>query len=213
MNSRRLQLIGVGLTACACAFGMLHAERLAAEVKFFGKKSANPAAVANPNARDAQLLSENLPDNVSPPNAASAHAFDKSIKLNYLGKTWDDVLRDVARQSGRSLVMDKTPPGRFSRNDWKTYSLHDALRILNGELEPKGFRLLERGPVLDLIFLRDARQDYSRPVLDVAHTSREQADAEASRNDEPQPSRTQHRSQVTSEPTESARSSFRNETA
>ena len=215
LNSRRLQFIGVGLTAATCAFGVLHAERLAAEVKYFGKKSANPTTVANPNARDAQLLSEIPPDNVSPPNAASARASDKPIKLNYLGKSWDDVLRDVAQQSGRSLVMDKTPPGRFSRNDWTRYSLHDALRILNRELEPKGFRVLERGQFLDLIFLRDARQDYSRPVLDVAHTSREQADAEASRNDEPQPPRTQRRRQATAELPESSRSrsSFRDEAA
>ena len=51
LNSRRLQLIGVGMTAAADAFDMLHAERLAAEVKYFGKKSANPTTVAHPNAR------------------------------------------------------------------------------------------------------------------------------------------------------------------
>src|SRR5262245_24499617 len=173
---------------------MLHAERLAAEVKFFSKKPANPpTAVANPDARDAQSLIETTPDNVSPPSTANVRASDKPIKLNYLGKSWDDVLRDVAQQSGRVLIVDKTPPGRFSRNDWNRYSLHDALNILNRELEPKGFRLLERGQFLDLIFLRDARQDYTRPVLDVANTSRQQSDAEPARNDESQPPRTQRR--------------------
>ena len=49
------------MTAAASAFGWLRAERLAAEVKYFGKKSANPATVANPNARGAQLLSEIQP--------------------------------------------------------------------------------------------------------------------------------------------------------
>ncbi len=173
MNRRRSQQLTALLLTAAGACGFLAADELLAEVRFFGKKPANSTQAANPNAAANAAVPTN-PDEA--PNSASAPAItpgvgEKKIKLNYLGKTWDDVLKDVAKQSNRAPLFDKVPPGRFSRNDWNHYSLTDALRILNRELEPKGFRIRDRGQFLDLVFLRDARQDYQRPVLDVAQAS------------------------------------------
>ena len=129
-----------------------------------------------PNVVDS-TAEDNLPSNT---NSATATAGlgEKKIRLNYFSKTWDDVLKDLAKQSNRAPLIDKVPPGRFSRNDWNRYSLTEALRILNRELEPKGFRILDRGQFLDLVFLRDARQDYQRPVLDVAHATQQLDDAD-----------------------------------
>ncbi len=196
MNSRRLRLIGVGLTACA--FGLLCAEQLSAEVRLFGKKPPRPMAegsssrmpaalsdsavsgrapTSDANERDSAAISR--PASANGKTAATqGRTPEQKIKLNYLSKNWDDVLKDVAKQSGHVLVIDKVPPGRFSRNDWTPHSFTESLRILNRELEPKGFRLLERGQFLDLVFLRDARQEYSRPVLDVGSASRRHDDNE-----------------------------------
>ena len=165
LKPRRLRLIGVGLTAITCSLSMWHAEFLSAEVKLFGKKAGKPAAaqpvVAEQAAADALLSNGTLP--VS--DDKHLNPGDKQIKLNYFSKTWGDVMRDVAQQSGRQLIIDKVPPGRFSRSDWSRYSLNDAVKILNRDLEPKGFRILERGQYLDLVFLRDARSEYARPVV------------------------------------------------
>jgi type II secretion system protein D len=145
-----------------------HAEFLSAETKLFGKKAGKPVATPSSGAEqvvaDPQLSNGTLPVADSRP----VNANDKQIKLNYFSKTWGDVLRDVAQQGGRQLIIDKVPPGRFSRNDWSRYTLSDAVKILNRELEPKGFRILERGPYLDLVFLRDARSEYARPVVSSA---------------------------------------------
>ncbi len=165
MKPRRLRLIGVGLTAITCSLSVWHAEFLSAEVKLFGKKAGKPAAAqpiaAEQAAADALLSNGTLPAS----DDRQLNLSDKQIKLNYFSKTWGDVMRDVAQQSGRQLVMDKVPPGRFSRSDWSRYSVSDTLKILNRELEPKGFRILERGQYLDLVFLRDARSEYARPVV------------------------------------------------
>ncbi len=186
MNQRRWrQLTALILTAVG-ACGLMTADDLLAEVRFFGKKSASSPPTANPNAT---AIPEDSPNSVSSA-APTSGVGDKKIKLNYLSKTWDDVLKDVAKQSGRSTLMDKVPAGRFSRNDWNRYSLTESLRILNRELEPKGYRILDRGQFLDLVFLRDARQDYPRPVLDVAQTSLQIESANENIDHEGRPRRT-----------------------
>ena len=165
MKPRRLRLIGVGLTAITCSLSVWHAEFLSADVKLFGKKAGKPATtqptLSEPSAAEA-MLSNAAAQNSDDKSLSSS---DKPIKLNYFSKSWGDVMRDVAQQSSRQLVMDKVPTGRFSRSDWARYSIGDALKILNRELEPKGFRILERGQYLDLVFLRDARSEYARPVV------------------------------------------------
>ena len=180
MNPRRLRLIGVGLTATACLFALWHAEHLAAEVKLFGKKAGKP--VATPQSAVAEQAAQQVATDAISSQGTSTSSTDrqltptgKQIKLNYFSKTWGDVLHDIAQQSGRQLIMDKVPPGRFSRNDWSRYSLNDTLNILNRELEPKGFRILERGQFLDLVFLRDARSEYARPVVSSAEPTNDDA--------------------------------------
>lgn len=171
MNRRRSRQLTALILTAAGACGFLAADELLAEVRLFGKKSANSTRPTAPNVVDS-TAEDNLPSNT---NSATATAGlgEKKIRLNYFSKTWDDVLKDLAKQSNRAPLLDKVPPGRFSRNDWNRYSLTEALRILNRELEPKGFRILDRGQFLDLVFLRDARQDYQRPVLDVAHATQQ----------------------------------------
>ena len=168
LNPQRLQLFGVGLTVTACAIGLWHAERLAAEVKFFGKKTGKPAVAAPSNSTLEQALQQMEAESAQPSKGKAVNPSDKTIKMNYFSRTWDDVLNDIAQQSNRRLVIDKVPPGRYSRNDWSKYSLEETIRILNRELEPKGFRLLERGQYLDLIALRDARSEFSRPAVSTA---------------------------------------------
>ncbi len=165
MNPQRLRLFGVGLTATACVFGLWHAEQLAAEVKLFGKKASKPVAAAPSNAALEQTLQQMEAESAKPSVGKVAVPTDKTIKMNYFNRTWGEVLNDIAMQSGRQLIIDKVPPGRFSRNDWSKYSFEETIRILNREVEPKGFRLLARGQYLDLISLRDARSEFARPVI------------------------------------------------
>ncbi len=187
MNPQRLRLIGVALTATACLFGLWHAEQLAAEVRFFGKPASKPAAAtpSSPALNNGQQQANAASTKSS--NGAVASPTDKTIKMNYFTRTWSDVLHDIAKQSGRELIIDKVPPGRFSRNDWSRYSLTDALKIMNSELEPKGFRVMERGKYLDLVFLRDARSEYARPIVSATDDTIQPAGANSDAVDERAP--------------------------
>lgn len=88
------------------------------------------------------------------------------VKLNYpLPKNWDQILRDVAEQSGSTLVADRVPRGTFSRRDKNEYTREEALRIINKEIEKLGFRAIEKGQYIVVLDLPSQRPRYERPTV------------------------------------------------
>ncbi len=87
------------------------------------------------------------------------------VRLNLFNATWPDILEKLAEQSGSTLVMHDAPPGRFSRADLKKHSRADAVAILNRELEPKGFRILEKNEFLIVMSERTMRKQYRPTVI------------------------------------------------
>ena len=98
-------------------------------------------------------------------SAAAASDSPKDIRLNYLSAEWSKVLKDIAEATDRTLVADRVPSGRFSRFDRTLLSKTEAIRILNREFEPKGYRLIEQGQFLVLLDLDSLRARYARPVV------------------------------------------------
>jgi general secretion pathway protein D len=90
---------------------------------------------------------------------------EDGIRLNYFDASWDRVLKNLAESSKLTLVMEKTPPGRFARRDRTRYDVKSAVRILNSELEPLGYRLLHQNGFLIVLNLDQARTEYARPRL------------------------------------------------
>ncbi len=118
------------------------------------------------------------------------------IKLNWLNASWSKVLQDLAEESGSTLVMDKTPRGNFSRMDRTKYSRAEAVRVLNRELEPKGFRIVEKEQFLVVLALDDVRSQYRRPVVRDHGTSDQANEPDSSRQ-------SKHKLQPASHSTES----------
>jgi len=90
---------------------------------------------------------------------------EDGVRLNYFDATWAKVLKDLAESQGLTLVMDSVPPGRYARRDKKEYDLRSAVRILNSELEPQGYRLLVQKQFLIVLSLDKARTEYARPRI------------------------------------------------
>ena len=90
------------------------------------------------------------------------------ISLNHVQATWAQVLKQVAEQSELTLVMDVVPKGFFSRIDKRPHTLSETFQILNRELEPKGFRLLQKDSFLIVLDLREAKAKYIRPTIQSA---------------------------------------------
>ncbi|QDT95462.1 secretin N-terminal domain-containing protein [Gimesia aquarii] len=87
------------------------------------------------------------------------------ISLNYVQSTWKRVLEQVAEQNELTLVMDVVPKGFFSRRDKRLHSFDQTLQILNRELEPKGFRLLQKDKFLVVLDLRQTKAKYIPPTI------------------------------------------------
>ncbi len=85
---------------------------------------------------------------------------EKTVKLNYFSSPWETVFKDVAEATGSQLIADRVPKGRFSRRDATEYSRHDAVRIINKDIEPLGFRLIEKGDFLVVLDLPSQRPRY-----------------------------------------------------
>lgn len=90
------------------------------------------------------------------------------VKLNFFSAPWPKVLEQVAEGTGSTLVLDKIPKGQFSRLDRNHYTRTEAVRVLNTELEPLGFRILEKGEFLVVLELDAIRAQYDRPVVEKA---------------------------------------------
>ncbi|MBM81073.1 MAG: hypothetical protein CMJ78_10825 [Planctomycetaceae bacterium] len=86
-----------------------------------------------------------------------------NVSLNFFHSSWSKILQRVAEESGKKLVMERIPKGRFSRRDGRKYELDDAIKVLNRELEPENFRLITQGDYLVLLHLPSIRKRYHRP--------------------------------------------------
>lgn len=91
---------------------------------------------------------------------------EKNIYLRFVSRSWDDVLKSVAQQADKQVVMPEVPAGRFNRYDHAPHSLDEALRVLNHELENTGYQILSKGEYLLVLKDDRFRTEYARPVVD-----------------------------------------------
>ena len=87
------------------------------------------------------------------------------MRLNYLNASWSKVLKAVAENNGLTLVMEQSPKGRFTRHDWRRYSLVEAMRVLDKELRPLGYRLMRKSNYLVVLETKADRHRYERPIV------------------------------------------------
>ncbi|MCA9103478.1 MAG: hypothetical protein KDA63_20130, partial [Planctomycetales bacterium] len=84
-----------------------------------------------------------------------------TFRLSFFNTTWPQVFRTLAERSGSELVMQRAPAGRFTRADRKKYTRTEAVRIINAEIEPEGFRVIEQGRHLVVLAMDEVRAKYS----------------------------------------------------
>lgn len=135
------------------------------------RKSAHSDATKSPvpAGRSMQVqqasAEEAVPEQQPVAGASKKPTHAENIKLNYLAADWKKVLEDVAKASDSKLVLMDTPPGHFTRQDWRgLYTRTDAVRILNRELEPLGYRVLEKDEYITVIHVHRQRLEYQRPL-------------------------------------------------
>ncbi|MDA1052666.1 MAG: hypothetical protein O3C40_19595 [Planctomycetota bacterium] len=100
------------------------------------------------------------------PNSQEATARPEGqIRLNHVQSRWRRVLEELAKSMNVALVMPDEPPGFYSRFDRTLHTHTEAIRILNREIEEKGFRLVAKGDYLLVLELDAGRVEYERPII------------------------------------------------
>jgi type II secretion system protein D len=115
-----------------------------------------------------------------------------------MGSTWDRVLRELAKDSQSTLVMHDIPPGHYTRQDLTEHTRTEAVGILNQQLEPAGFRILENDRYLTVLDMHRARSEYRRPVSPVTSTERRQVQDATAPTSSPTPQFTRPERQFSS---------------
>lgn len=92
-------------------------------------------------------------------------ATEATVQMNFFNASWPAVLRKVAKATDSELVMQSAPSGHITRRDSRDYTRVQAIQMINREIEPKGFRVLEQGRYLIVIHLDSARARYQRPLM------------------------------------------------
>ncbi len=86
--------------------------------------------------------------------AAAHSAGEKELTINFNKVPWEDVLQWMAKEAELSLQYDTFPIGTFTyRDPYRTYTVGQALDIMNGVLLNKAYRLIRRQRSLMVIDL------------------------------------------------------------
>eukprot|EP00456_Euglypha_rotunda_P068658 TRINITY_DN5_c3_g1_i7.p1 TRINITY_DN5_c3_g1~~TRINITY_DN5_c3_g1_i7.p1 ORF type:complete len:1219 (+),score=314.53 TRINITY_DN5_c3_g1_i7:2816-6472(+) len=127
-----------------------------------------PAATSQPSTRRTMFSDDKAPEGTAPtasfaarpvaaasgdatveagadvvPVAKAANG-EATLSFNFRYAPWADVLKLFAEAAQLTLDLNDVPPGTFNYYDDKTYTVTEALDVLNGYLLPKGYVLVRR---------------------------------------------------------------------
>jgi type II secretory pathway component GspD/PulD (secretin) len=108
-------------------------EGVAPTASFTAKPASGPSGAA--------ITDDKAPEGVAAPLAANGEA---TLSFNFRYAPWADVLKLFADAAHLTLDLNEVPPGTFNYYDDKTYTVTEALDVLNGYLLPKGYALVRR---------------------------------------------------------------------
>ncbi len=78
----------------------------------------------------------------------------RPLRFNFSSANWMDVLEWFSEQADLSLQLDQIPTGTFSFSDpTQSYNVSDALDVINMALIKRGYTLVRRGRMLQVIDL------------------------------------------------------------
>lgn len=80
--------------------------------------------------------------------AAAGKGDEATLSFNFRYAPWADVLKLFADAANLTLDLNDTPPGTFNYYDDKSYTVTEAMDVLNGYLLPKGYVLIRRNRFL-----------------------------------------------------------------
>jgi type II secretory pathway component GspD/PulD (secretin) len=130
------------LVICALAAGA----NAQAQPKVAGSVEEQPAAAPETTARP-----QNPPNPPDPKELDVRPAEDGTVRFNFQGQPWPDVLDWLAEVSHLSLDWQELPAGFLNLRTQRSYSVDEARDLLNRHLLDRGFTLLKHGEILSVV--------------------------------------------------------------
>ena len=101
------------------------------------------------------------------PNPSDDKADGPKLKFTFRYAPWADVLKLFSEAANLTLDLNDVPPGTFNYYDEKTYTVTEALDVLNGYLLPKGFVLIRRDRFLVSLNMDNGIPPNSIPTITI----------------------------------------------
>lgn len=130
------------LLMCVLAFA---ADALA-QSKVAGSADEQPATTPDTTARP-----QNPPKPPDPAELEVRPEEDGTLRFNFQGQPWPDVLEWLAEVSHLSLDWQELPAGFLNLRTQRSYSVDEARDLLNRHLLDRGFTLLKHGEILSVV--------------------------------------------------------------
>ena len=105
------------------------------------------------------------------PNPTDEKIDGPKLAFNFRYAPWADVLKLFSEAAGLTLDLNDVPPGTFNYYDEKTYTVTEALDVLNGYLLPKGFVLIRRDRFLVSLDMGNGIPPYLIPEVSIEKLS------------------------------------------
>jgi type II secretory pathway component GspD/PulD (secretin) len=117
-----------------------------AQSKAAGSGEEQPATASETTARP-----QSPPRPPNPQELEVRPADDGTLRFNFQGQPWPDVLEWLAEVSHLSLDWQELPAGFLNLRTQRSYSVDEARDLLNRHLLDRGFTLLKHGEILSVV--------------------------------------------------------------
>ncbi len=130
------------------AICLVHPTAVAADEVVTAPAVGSDAPIAD---TDAPIVNNAVPV-VNSTAAATASAPDAGLRFNFSRTDWGTVLEWIAEEAGLALQFDQYPVGTLTYVDpTRSYTLSEAMDVVNRSLMDRGYALVRRGRQLILI--------------------------------------------------------------
>lgn len=138
--------------------------------------ATQPAYVPDsPSPNLSQFTGQSIPMVNQQFNAPTVFNDSARWQFSFYRAPWETVIKNFAQQNGFSLIVNSLPPGEFNYFDQRSYTLQEAIDILNDHLIPLGHLMVRNQNKLTVIARQNGIYEGIAPFVsmrDVAMLSR-----------------------------------------
>ncbi len=92
-------------------------------------------------------------------------------QFSFYRAPWETVIRNFAQQNGFSLIINSLPPGEFNYFDQRSYTLQEAIDILNDHLIPLGYLMVRNQTKLTVVARQNGIYEGIAPFIGMRDVS------------------------------------------